>query len=205
VPKYSLSKYEFRASGVRTTASADRTESGLLPWFLSSVLDRPGRKVRRQMASRESFPLLWRWVSPQVCPENPRRPATQRSGRSGGEHGLHGNWRRKCDWVQTVSVAFNLQLRDPRWLRGPLGTENCRKISLTSWSQQLLTSKRNADWRGPRKGEKGRLTVKTTRPTSGWPCSGGPEFRLECRDGVSKALEQFRDLVWRHGQRRGHH
>jgi hypothetical protein len=33
----------------------------------------------------------------QVCPENPRKPATQRGVRSGGECGSYGNWRRDRD------------------------------------------------------------------------------------------------------------
>ena len=55
VPKCSLSKYRFRASGVRTTASAHRAETGLLPRFLSSVPKRPSQEVRRERASRERF------------------------------------------------------------------------------------------------------------------------------------------------------
>ena len=55
VPKCSLSKYGFRASGVRTTANADRAETGLLPRFLSSVLKRPSQEVRRELASGEPF------------------------------------------------------------------------------------------------------------------------------------------------------
>jgi hypothetical protein len=55
VPKCSLSKYGFRASGVRTTARVDRAETGLLPRFLSSVLKRPSQEVRRELASGERF------------------------------------------------------------------------------------------------------------------------------------------------------
>ena len=55
VPKCSLSKYGFRASGVRTRASADRAETGLLPRFLRSVLKRPSQEVRRERASGEQF------------------------------------------------------------------------------------------------------------------------------------------------------
>jgi hypothetical protein len=36
-------------------------------------------------------------VSQQACPKNPRKPATQRGLRSGGEHGSYGNWRRERD------------------------------------------------------------------------------------------------------------
>ncbi len=55
VPKSSHLKYGFRASGVRTTASASRAETGLLPRFLSSVLKRPSQEVRRELASGERF------------------------------------------------------------------------------------------------------------------------------------------------------
>ena len=58
VPKCPLSKYGFRASGVRSTASADRAETGLLPRFLSSVLKRPSQEVRRDLASGERFPVV---------------------------------------------------------------------------------------------------------------------------------------------------
>ena len=55
VPKCSLPKYGFRASGVRTTANGDRAETGPLPGFLSSVLKRPSQEVRREMGSGERF------------------------------------------------------------------------------------------------------------------------------------------------------
>jgi hypothetical protein len=55
VPKCSLSKYGFQASGVRTTPNADRAETGRLPRFLSSVLNRPSHQVRREWASGERF------------------------------------------------------------------------------------------------------------------------------------------------------
>jgi len=45
-----------------------------------------------------------RWASQQVCPENRRKPVTQRGGRPGGERGSHVNWRRKCDRIRTVSA-----------------------------------------------------------------------------------------------------
>ncbi|MEO3470402.1 hypothetical protein AAFN86_00955 [Roseomonas sp. CAU 1739] len=41
-------RYGFRASGVRTSASADRTETGALPLFSSSVLNQPSQEVRRE-------------------------------------------------------------------------------------------------------------------------------------------------------------
>jgi hypothetical protein len=49
----SLSKYGFQASGVRTRASAHRPETGRLPRFLSSVLNRPSQEVRRELACGE--------------------------------------------------------------------------------------------------------------------------------------------------------
>ncbi len=55
VLKFSLSQYGFRASGVRTTANADRAEAGHLPRFLSSVLNRPSQQLRRELASGERF------------------------------------------------------------------------------------------------------------------------------------------------------
>ena len=51
----SLSKYGFRASGVRTGASGDRAEAGLLPRFLSSGPKRPSQEARRDLASGERF------------------------------------------------------------------------------------------------------------------------------------------------------
>jgi len=55
VPKCSLSKHGFWASGVRTGATADRAETRLLPRFLSSVLKRPSQEVRRELTSGERF------------------------------------------------------------------------------------------------------------------------------------------------------
>ncbi len=54
-PNCSLSKYGFRASGVRTGESAHRAETGLLPTFLRSVQKRPSQEVRRDLASGERF------------------------------------------------------------------------------------------------------------------------------------------------------
>ena len=54
-PKCLLSKYGFRASEVRTRASVDRAETGLLHGFLSSVPKRPSQEVQRKMASGERF------------------------------------------------------------------------------------------------------------------------------------------------------
>ncbi len=45
----------FRASGVRTGASAGRAGTGPLPWFLRSVLNRPSQEVGRELASGERF------------------------------------------------------------------------------------------------------------------------------------------------------
>jgi len=45
-----------RASGVRTGARTDRAETGLLPRFLSSVLNRPSQEVWRELASGERIP-----------------------------------------------------------------------------------------------------------------------------------------------------
>ena len=44
-----------------------------------------------------------RWASQQVCPKNPRKPATQRGAWSGGECGSYVNWRRRCYQVNAVS------------------------------------------------------------------------------------------------------
>jgi hypothetical protein len=54
----SRAKYGFRASGVRTSANADRAETGRLPGLLSSVLNRPSQQVRRDLASGERFPAV---------------------------------------------------------------------------------------------------------------------------------------------------
>jgi hypothetical protein len=58
VPKCSLSKYGFRASGVRTGASTDRAETSLLPGFSNFVLKRPSQKVRREWASGKRIPAV---------------------------------------------------------------------------------------------------------------------------------------------------
>ncbi len=71
VPKFSLSKYGFRASGVRTTANGDRAETGLLPRFLSSVLQRPSQQVRRKLASGERFSAV---SAPGQSTALPRKP-----------------------------------------------------------------------------------------------------------------------------------
>ena len=64
-------KYGFRASGVRTGASADRAETGLLPRFLSSVLKRPSQEVRRELASGERFSAV---SAPGQSTGLPRKP-----------------------------------------------------------------------------------------------------------------------------------
>ena len=71
VPKCSLSKYGFRASGVRTRADAGRAETGFLPRFLSSVLKRPSQEVRRELASGERF---WAVSAPGQSIGLPRKP-----------------------------------------------------------------------------------------------------------------------------------
>ena len=71
VPKCSLSKYGFRASGVRTRASADRAETGLQNRFLSSVLKRPSQKVWREKAFGERFSFV---SGPGQSTGLPRKP-----------------------------------------------------------------------------------------------------------------------------------
>ncbi len=71
VPKCSLSKYGFPASGVRTRASAHRAETGFLPGFLSSVLKRPSQEVRRELASGERFSPV---SAPSQSTGLPRKP-----------------------------------------------------------------------------------------------------------------------------------
>ena len=104
VPKRSLSKYAFRASEMRTTASPDRAETGLEPWFFAVRTKTAKSSGPERIGLRRA--IFWpfpRRASQQVCPKNPRQPATQRGGRSGGEHGSHRNWRRGCGSVQRVS------------------------------------------------------------------------------------------------------
>ena len=72
VPKCSLSKYGFQASGVRTTASADRAETGLLPRFLSSVLKCPSQEVRRELASGERFLAVSAYCQSTGLPQKPQ-------------------------------------------------------------------------------------------------------------------------------------
>ena len=71
VPKCSLSKYGFRASGVRTRASTGRAETGHLSRFLSSVLKRPSQEVRRERASGERFSAV---SAPGQSAGMPRKP-----------------------------------------------------------------------------------------------------------------------------------
>ena len=40
---------------MQTTASIGRAQTGLMPWFLGSVLNRPSQQVRRECASEERF------------------------------------------------------------------------------------------------------------------------------------------------------
>jgi len=82
----SLSKYGFRASGVRTGASADRAETGLRPRFLSSVPKRPSQEVRRELASRERFSAVSATGQSTGLPRKPqetchsaRRPVRRRA------------------------------------------------------------------------------------------------------------------------------
>lgn len=83
VPKCSLSKYGFRASGVRTRASVDRAELGLLPGFLSSVLNRPSQEVRRERASGDRFSPVSAPGQSTGLPGKPQEPchSARRPGR----------------------------------------------------------------------------------------------------------------------------
>ena len=86
VPKCSLPKYGFWASGVRTGASAKRAETGLLAGFLSSVLKPPSQEVRRELAFGERFPTVpapgqstgLRRKSQETC-HSARRPISRRA------------------------------------------------------------------------------------------------------------------------------
>jgi len=72
VPKCSLSKYGFRANGVRTRASVDHAETGRLPRFLSSVLNWPSQEVRRELASGERFSGFSRPGQSTGLPQKPQ-------------------------------------------------------------------------------------------------------------------------------------
>jgi hypothetical protein len=104
VPRCSVSKYGFRASGVRTRASADPAETGFLPKFLSSVLNRPSQEVRRELASGKRFLPVAASGQSTGLPEHSRKPANQRGGRSGGERGSYRNWR--MGWDSNPRYAF---------------------------------------------------------------------------------------------------
>jgi hypothetical protein len=114
----SPSKYGFRASGLRTRAQTECAESGLQQRFSSSVLNRPSQQVRRELASGERFPAvaapgpLPPRAGQRVCPESPGNPATQRGGRSGGEHASIDRWRSECIRIRTVAEPG-------KWLDGP--------------------------------------------------------------------------------------
>ncbi len=76
-------------------------------------------------------------ASQQVCPENPRKPATQRGARSGGERDASGNWRRECDPVQAVSLSR----RCPTPFRSAVSTPNSHRgfgASLRQIPEDLL-------------------------------------------------------------------
>jgi len=73
VPRCSLSKYGFRASGVRTGASLDRAETGLLRRFLRSVLKRPSQEVRRELASGERFSAFSALGQSTGLPQKPQK------------------------------------------------------------------------------------------------------------------------------------
>jgi hypothetical protein len=75
----SRSKYGFRASGVRTEASANCAESGLLPRLLSSVLKRPSRAARRELVSGERLSAVS--ASGQSTGRPPKRQETCHSAR----------------------------------------------------------------------------------------------------------------------------
>lgn len=72
VPECSLSKYGFQASGVRTTAGADRAEIDLVFWFLSSVLNCPSQEVRRETASGERFSPVSTFRQSTGLPQKPQ-------------------------------------------------------------------------------------------------------------------------------------
>ena|GEM_PF-2880984 len=88
-----------------------------LAYIMAMEFEWDASQVRRSGENRppeSDFRAFLRGASQQVCPENPRKPATQRGGRSGGEHGSYGNWRRRCVQVQAVSRLEPWRIRNRR-------------------------------------------------------------------------------------------
>jgi hypothetical protein len=82
----SLSRYGIQARGVRTTINSDRAETGHLPRFWSSVLNRPSQEVRRELASGERIPAISALgqstglpCKPQETCHSARRPVGRRA------------------------------------------------------------------------------------------------------------------------------
>lgn len=105
---YSLSKYGFQASRVRTRASADRAKIVLLPRVLSSVLNRPSQQVRREPASGERFPGV---SAPGQSTGLPRKPQeTCHSARRWVRRRVRLVWELAdgvsgCFWAQAIETA----------------------------------------------------------------------------------------------------
>ena len=164
VPKCSLSKYGFRASGVRTGASADRAETGILPSFLRSVLKRPSQEVRRELASGERFPAVSASCQSTGPRRNPQetchsaRRLVRRRARLVWElaEGVHpdSNGRRPVAWrrasaansVRAVTALPQAALADRASSRGRLGERRERHLrcAVQDLQQRLRGSRRQA-------------------------------------------------------------
>ncbi len=109
VPKCSHSKYGCRASGVRTRAGGDLRKPVFYLVFCVPYQSAQVRRSGENWPSESDFRASPRRASQQVCPENPRKPATQRGARSGREHGSYENWRGGCCRVLTVSGSRSVR------------------------------------------------------------------------------------------------
>ena len=164
VPACSLSKYGLRASGVRTSASADRAETGFLPRFLRSVLERPSQEVRRELASGERFPAVSASCQSTGPRRNPQetchsaRRLVRRRARLVWElaEGVHpdSNGRRPVAWrrasaansVRAVTALPQAALADRASSRGRLGERRERHLrcAVQDLQQRLRGSRRQA-------------------------------------------------------------
>ena len=62
------------------------------------------------------------------------KPATQPGGRSGGEHGSYGNWRRECTRIRTVAglLLWMSRIISPEILPREVATQAMIPQSLVS-------------------------------------------------------------------------
>jgi hypothetical protein len=172
VPKCSLSKYGFRASGVRTRASAGGAETGRLPRFLSSVLNRPSQEVWRELATGERYSAVSAPGQSTGLPQKPQETC----------HSARLSVRRRVQLVCELAARVGFELRLRRWVEVK-----------TCWP---LVKNGRANGSGA-KFPRGGILRPPTPSIDGTGGEGLPAARAPPVSQSPRPTRQAPDLVWR--------